>query len=812
MDVVQVNGSGLPEKFPPLRASEEIPNNLPAETTTFVGRDEDLARLDDLIAEHRLVTLLGPGGTGKTRLAIQAAARQLERFPDGVWLVELAPVMSPELVVSELADVWGLRAGEGSSLRDVVTRYLASRHLLLVVDNCEHVRDAAATLLRDVLQAAREVTVVATSRETLGVPGETEYRVPALPLPEGRADAAGNDAVHLFLDRVRAVKPDLAVTDADLDAIVRVCRRLDGMPLGLELAAARVRTLAPAELADRLDTSFRVLGGGAKTALPRQRTLQATLDWSHDLLEPDERTVFRRLAVFAGGFDLAAAEAVCAGDGVETWEVLDHLDSLVDKSLVLAVPGPTSRFRLLEPIRQYADERLAEAGEVAATRVAHARHYAALVAEAAPHTRGRDQMAWERRLDLDLDNIRVAFPRLLEAGDVERHLEMGFDLFVYWMHLGMHVEGIATLLAGLERAPAGTDPLRLVKAWSTVAALGSEITDPASIEHARAGLAVARATGDPNAIGRMELQLGAAINHSTTSPEYLEHLLEGRRLLEANPEPHWWEPAWERALLNLIYAAYLPAEDERMLEHVQAALDGFEEAGDQALLAATLGDSAGLWGQVDEAWILGNLARAVEILGGMKVPYWHGHALLTLGSILEQRRDLERAADHLSEAAGHLEDMGDLNCWANATRRLATAEAALGSPGPARQRLAAVIDAMPSLPMVEVHAPRVLDAAAEVLLAAGHAERAAVALGRAEATELPIATIFPRGPRLDAVREGVTRRLGEEEAGRLRAEGAATSVDDALATVAGWLRAVETPAAGTGPAAPARPRHPVSGG
>jgi hypothetical protein len=235
---------------------------------------------------------------------------------------------------------------------------------------------------------------------------------------------------------------------------------------------------------------------------------------------------------------------------------------------------------MLEPIRQYAEERLSESGERDGVLAAHARHFAAFAAEAAPHTRGPEQMAWERRLDVDYGNVRVAFHTLLESGDLDRYLDLGFDLFIHWMHLGMHVEGIDALLAGVDKAPGTTDPNRLVKAWFTVAGLGAEITDPRGIEHARTGLGVAMTIDDPNAVGRMELQLGAAIRHSTTDPEYLEHLQEGRRLLEANPEPFWWEPEWERGLLNLIYAAYLPAEDERILEHIEAALESFDRAGD----------------------------------------------------------------------------------------------------------------------------------------------------------------------------------------------------------------------------------------
>ncbi|MFO7573495.1 MAG: adenylate/guanylate cyclase domain-containing protein [Gaiellaceae bacterium] len=789
MEVFQVDAPGLQTQFPPLRASTDVQTNLPTEPTAFIGRESDLETVATLLSESRLVTLVGSGGTGKTRLAAEAGARQLYAYPDGVWLAELAHVTDPEFVVSEIAGVWGLRAGEGSALDEVLVRYLTSRHLLLVIDNCEHLLDTVAHLLERVLKATPMVSLLATSRESVGVPGETVFRVPSLSLPEDREHAADSDAVRLFLDRAHAVRPDFSPTEEDLDAIVRVCRRLDGMPLGLELAAARLRSLSPSDLAERLEDSFRLLTGGARTALPRQRTLEATIDWSHDLLTEPERALFRRLSPFAGGFDLPAAEAVCARDPVETTEVLDLLDSLVDKSLVLAIPGLSSRFRMLQPVRQYAQERLGEAGESDDVLEAHAHHFAAFVAEAAPHTRGLEQMAWERRLDADYSNIRVALHTLLESGDSGTYLDLCFNLFIYWMHLGLHVEGIATLLDGLNRAPETTDPNRLVKAWFVTAGLGAEITDPKAIEHAKAGLAVSQTIGDPNAIGRMELQVGAAIRHSTTDPEYLEHLLEARRLLEANPEPYWWEPEWEHALLNLIYAAYLPAEDERILEHVETALEGFERVGDEALLAATLGDSAGLWGRVDEEWIMGNLVRSVEILGRMEVPYWYGHALQTLGSILEHGGQGERAVEYLSEAVVHLEEMGDMNCWANSNRRLATAEAALGSTETARERVADVIEAMPILPMHEVHKPRTLDAAAEVLLAAGVVEQAAFALGRAEATECPVSTIFSRDARLAATREEITRRLGAAETKRLMAEGADASVDDALAQIADRLRA-----------------------
>ena len=787
--VFEVRHPDLPVVARPIRTLDARRHNLPHYLTSFVGRAPQIERLDAELSGNRLVVLTGVGGTGKTRLAVEAVRRRVDAFPDGAWLVELAPVGNPALIMTVIGETWGLRPGEGATIEEVVTRYLWSRNLVLVLDNCEHVIDGAAAAVRLILDACPGVRIVATSRESLGIPGEAAVPVPSLGLPGAASPAVESEAVRLFLDRAGGARPGFRPSAEDLRAISRICTRIDGIPLGLELAAARLRSLSPAELADRLDTSFRILSRSAKTALPRQRTLQATIDWSHDLLTPPERTLFRRLAMFLGGFDLAAAEAVCSGDGVEDWEVVDLLDSLVDKSLVVPAhdPSGTTRFRLLEPIRQYAQERLAAEGESEAVAAAHAAHYAAFVAEAAPHTRGPDQMAWERRLDLEYDNIRGAFESMLESGRFEAYLETGFHLFVYWMHLGMHLEGIDTLLAGIGAAPEGTDVDTLLKAWFCVVGLGAEITDPKAIDHGRVMVELARSTGDPNAIGRAEMQLGAAIRHSTTDPEYLEHLEEGRRLLDAHPEPFWWEPAWEKALLNLVFAAYFPAEDPRIREHIDTALELFEAVGDRALLAATLGDSGGLWGQADEAWLLGNLRRSVEILGELEVPYWYGHALLGLGAFLNMRDEYEEAASLLSTAAPHLADCGDVNCWASSSRWLAHAEGELGRPQQAAGRIAAVIEKLPILPMVELHVPRTLDQAARVLQLGGWFDRAAVVLGRALATEFPTETIFSRDDLHGRIRAALEQELDAAQLERLMAEGAATETEALLQRARSWL-------------------------
>ncbi|MEX1296370.1 MAG: adenylate/guanylate cyclase domain-containing protein [Candidatus Limnocylindrales bacterium] len=785
LDVVQVESTGLPATFPPLRASESAHTNLPHATTSFVGRTDELGRIDELVTNQRLVTLLGPGGTGKTRLALEVARGRLHQYPDGVWLVELAPVASPALVISELADTWGLRAGEGRSLAEVVRQYLVLRRMLLVVDNCEHVREAAATVIGEALRAAAGVSVLATSRESLGLPGEVEFRVPALPPPDD-GSISDNDAMRLFLDRARAVRPGLEPTPGELEAIARICRRVEGMPLALELAAARTRSLSLSDLADRLEAGFSTLGSGPKAAQPRQRSLTATLDWSYDLLDASEQALFARLSVFAGSFDLGAAEAIAGDDDVA--DVASLLESLVDKSLVLVVPGPSTRYRLLEPVKQYAAERLATSGQALPMQTAHAAYYSAFVAKASPYTRGPEQMAWERRLDLEYDNVRLAMAHLLETDEIERYLTVGFDLFVYWMHLALQVEGMSTLLAGLDRADDDVDPVVRLKAYFVVGSLGAEITDAKAIVHARRGLELARSTGDANLIGRMEWVLGATIGHATSDPEYEDHLLEAERLLEAHPEPYWWEPEWERGLLALNLSSYLPPEHELAPVRVRRAITTFEEIGDRAMLAAALDNSTQLWGQADEDWLIGNNQRAADILSEMQVPYWYGHVLMSLGAAQGQQGDLASASENLAHGARLLEEMGDLNCWAVCIRRQALAESARGQVRRAMSGLASVLAAMPQLPMPEFHQPMCLDAAAEMLIEDGQLERAAYALGAAKTMKVQkLHPAFRREPGHEAMQATLESRLGVKATEAHMRRGAETEATAAIRALEGWL-------------------------
>jgi predicted ATPase/class 3 adenylate cyclase len=769
----------------PIRALSGPVNNLPEYLTTFVGRTAELKKLEAMLGEHRLVVLTGVGGTGKTRLAVEVGRKVMTQHRDGVWLVELAPVTDPARVTTAIGDIWGLRSGEGATIDDVVARYLKDKDLLLVIDNCEHVLSGAASAIRHLLESGPGIRVMATSRESLGVAGEALLHVPSLGLPTGTG-GADSESVQLFLQRTEAARPDLNPGSADLEAIERICRRVDGIPLGIELAAARIRTVSPGELAKRLEESFRILAGSAKAALPRQRTLSATVEWSYDLLEPEERTLFRRLAVFAGGFDLDAAEAVCAGEGVDEWEILDHLDSLVDKSLVsLSEQTPVgTRYRMLEPVRQYAQETLAGSGEAAEIQREHARYFSDLVGRASERLRGPEQQIWARRLNVEYPNIRAAFTTLSETGDVERHLQMSFDLFPYWMSGGMQIEAIETALVGLESTTTDTDSLLSVKTWWTTAMLGAQITRPSSVEHARRGLAVAEEIGDRNSIGRMELILGAALRHATTDPAYIDHLREGRQLLDEEPEPSWWEPVWDRALTDAILFEYLPEEDERQLDHFEAAVAGFTAQEDEAFLSLPLIFSFGSM-EVDEA--TAHLQRAVEITERLGLPLWRGHALFILGIVRHIQGEHAAAIELLAAGAGDLQECGDMNCWATANRGQAVSEAKTGAHEAARRRLAAVIGTIPRLPKREIHELRSADAVTQVLAGAGDYERAAVSLGLARTIQTEeVSFAIDRGH--DDMRDKIAAALGEEETESLLAEGASMTVMDGLTTFRAWLQ------------------------
>jgi len=443
--VTQLCHPDLMNDFPPLRVSKAVVSQyLPVQLTSFVGREEELPQLRGLLAENRLVTLTGAGGVGKTRLAIQIAAQLAGEFGDGVRYVDLAPITDPGLVPVTMARALGLPDQPGRSTMDTLTRFVADRHMLVVLDNCEHLLDASAALVEALLGAAPRLTLLATSREPIGVAGELSWRVPSLPLAD--------KAIELFSDRARHARHEFAVTDDNVAAVGEICARLDGLPLAIELAAARVRALSLTEILETLHDRFRLLTGGARTAVPRQQTLRASVDWSHALLSEPERMLFRRLAVFFGGFDFDAAQAIAGSSEMPRYQVVDLLTLLVDKSLVVAdeTRGRT-RYRLPETVRQYATEKLGESGEADDVRTRHRDHYTSMAA-LLDGPSGSDYGQRVEQTETEIDNLRAAFGWSRESGDADLALALASSLSPLWQP--RPAEGVAWLDVVLREANA----------------------------------------------------------------------------------------------------------------------------------------------------------------------------------------------------------------------------------------------------------------------------------------------------------------------------------------------------------------------
>jgi predicted ATPase/class 3 adenylate cyclase len=469
--IYQLLAPGLPADFPALKTLETIRTNLPAQLTSFIGREKEIAAVKQLLAPisrrdvstgdgpgvmragegARLVTLTGSGGAGKTRLSLQVAADLLDSFPGGIWFIELAPLSDPALIPQTVAAALGLHDESGRPLLDMLTDYLRAKTTLLVLDNCEHVIAAAAQFAENMLQGCPNLRLLVSSREALGISGEAAYRVPSLSIPNPRiaqpvADLATLESVRLFVERAQAVSAGFALSQDNAHAIAQVCARLDGIPLAIELAAARVKLLKVEQIAERLDDRFRLLTGGSRTALPRQQTLRAMIDWSYDLLSEPERALLRRLSVFSGGWTLEAAETVCQGPSIDDYNVLDPLAQLVNKSLVVvdADEGVETRYRLLETVRQYAREKLIEASEGMAVRDLHLQYFLGLAERAEPELIGSNMPEWLNRLEVEHDNFRAALEWSLKQNP-QVGLQLAGTLYWFWQQMMYHDEGIEWL-------------------------------------------------------------------------------------------------------------------------------------------------------------------------------------------------------------------------------------------------------------------------------------------------------------------------------------------------------------------------------
>ncbi len=495
----------LDNDFPPLRSLASMLNNLPLQLTSFVGRDDQMRDVRKLLDESRMVTLTGSGGCGKTRLAIQVAAEVLDAYADGVWWVDLGPIDDPALVPNALASVLSVKEVPLQSLIDTLTAYLRDKELLAVLDNCEHLIGSSAELAQRLVTNCPAVTVVATSREPLGVPGETPWRIPSLafPAPESEPEVEALqrfEAVRLFVERAMKARPGFAIDPEHASPIAQICRRLDGIPLAIELAASRIRVLTPGQIASGLDDRFRLLTGGTRTALPRQRTLEASVDWSYNLLEEDERKLLARLTVFSGGFSLDAAEDVCSGAGIEEARVLDLLTNLVDRSLVQVEDAASfARYRLLETIRHYGMRKLADSGEGEAARMRHLDFYLRFAEEAEHGLQGPYMTTTLAAVDADYDNVRAAIEWAIHSEMVDEALRFASPLFTFWFVRGRYSEGVRSVEAALS-LPGGNRERR-AEALALTANLASQMAEfPRAHELADRAVNLAREAAEPRTL------------------------------------------------------------------------------------------------------------------------------------------------------------------------------------------------------------------------------------------------------------------------------------------------------------------------
>ena len=640
--------SGEPRARAPARAAS---TNLPAAVSDFIGRESGLAEVRELLRGNRLVTLVGTGGIGKTRLGLEAARAALAEFPDGVWLAELAPLTDPELVASAINAALGLQSGAGRWTPERLAAALRSRELLLVLDNCEHVIAAAAREAEMLLHAAPGVRILATSQEPLGIEGECTYRLSPLEFPaEGTAEpeaALRHDAVRLFEARARAADPHFTLDERNAATVAMICRRLDGIPLAIELAAARAAALGIEGLAQRLDLRFHVLTGGRRTALPRHQTLRATLDWSHRLLSEPDRIVLRRLAVFAGSFSLEAAARVVKDPGLAEWEVVGRIAELVDKSLVVAEAGPVRRYRLLETTHAYAMEKLADSGEFGSLARLHASHVRDQLREALMVWESTPSLQWLETYAPEIDNVRVALDWAFGAdGDQALGIELAAASHLLWYLLSLVQEGKARL----ERATAALNPQTAQKTeaqlWYGYGFLSTGEPRGRAVPALRRAVGLFRASGERVALGRALAFYGLNLARTAHLAEGLEALEEARTLLSAFEQPK----SFALCLNNLAIARTVAGEytEARSLLDQSLALGQHSRADFwvwRALIYKAEVEFAE--GHVPEA--IGQAREVVALCREARRTGLLGHALCNLAGYLIARGDLEEAGAALRE-------------------------------------------------------------------------------------------------------------------------------------------------------------------
>jgi predicted ATPase/class 3 adenylate cyclase len=732
--VFQVVHPELASDFPALRSLDSFPSNLPLQLTAFVGRDDELAEIVVALDGARVVTLTGIGGVGKTRLALQAAAQVVANFRDGAWLCELAPVGDPGAVVEAIATALGVQPRPGRTLDDSLVDFLRIKQLLLVLDNCEHLLDSVTDVVERLVRSCARLTVLVTSREGLALGGERILALRSLHVPDADADptnAEHADAVRLFVERGADARAGFALRDDNVAAVVQICRRLDGIPLAIELAAARVGSMTPQEIATRLDDQFRLLRGGTRGGVERHQTLRRAIDWSYDLLTPAEQLVLDRMSVFAGGCALEDAEDVVAGDGVDEYDVVDHLGSLVRRSLVLADDDAgRTRYRLLETVRQYAHERLERSGAAEAVQLRHALHYAGLAQEAGPNLRGAGQLAWIARLNPEIDNLRAAQSWAVAHDDLDTALAVIVPLLV---------TGIAIYEAALE--------------WAT--ALSSDLRVDS------------RPSGDALLL---EVAFGAIRGADLDRANAFEARRRDAEAARGTP----FNPANFRAQANIFFRLGDPADAvdgaRLWVEHARQIGDGY----DAVLGLIVLG---GCTAVTDPPAGLAVLQEGVDEARRVANPSLLSWALTAFGLQL-MRSDPTRAVPVMEEAIEISMTVGNRQTIGVASSALGHIHIRLGNPRVALRYFPRAMEVQVDLGD-RVTLGIALGGNAQALATLGDDEGAATLLGAADAI------MYPKLPTIVANRESMhsmlADRLDGEEFTALRRRGAAMADEEALA-------------------------------
>ena len=658
------------------------PDNLPLQLNRFIGRERELTAVSELLVTTRLLTLTGAGGSGKTRLALQVATDLRHEFADGVWWVELASLSDPLLLPQVVASVVGVPERAGHSVTEALSDALRPKHLLLVLDNSEHVLAASVALIETLLQTCAHVHVLVTSREALAITGETTWPVLPLRVPDTNQPPPADgllsyEAVQLFVERARAVLPSFTLTPENASAVVQVCRRLDGMPLAIELAAARIRALSVEQIVARLDDAYRLLTGGSRSALPRQQTLRAAMDWSFGLLSAPERAVFRRLSVFAGSFSLEAAEAICAGEPEDAYDVLDVLSSLIDKSLVLMEPRRgEARYRLLETIRQYGQDKLHEAAELAAVRRRHRDWYARLAAQAESETVEARQRSVFDRLEAEHDNLRSALAWSLEQQEAETAAKIGAAISRFWLLRGYMSEG----RRWLERALSGFPDRNAarVKALNVAAILASLQDDNQTARIlVEESLELGRELGDTKQTGYALYtlaRLARVEGHYARAVAFLEESLSLFRELGQEDDIALVLSDFGLTVLHL-------GEYERATRLCEESLALSREMGDLRGIASWLANLATV------TLARGDTGRATElceeslaIRKGLGYKGGIAHTLAIMGRIALYQGAYERAAMCYQESLTLRQETGEKEGIATALEGLAAARGMQGQP------------------------------------------------------------------------------------------------------------------------------------